>query len=52
VLGAFHRGGREKILGYKQLHFYFGVQFSWGIAVFDCGKVNSDAEKVANLPTA
>jgi len=52
VLGACHRGRREKIFRYKQLHFYFGVQFWWGIAVFGFEKVNFDAEKVANLPTA
>jgi len=46
------RRKREDFGGYKQLHFYFGFQFLWGIAVFDCEKVNFDAEKVANLPTA
>ena len=45
MLGACHPGGREKILGYKQLHFYFGFQILWGIAVFDCEKVKFDAEK-------
>ena len=32
-------------MGYKQLHFYFGFQILWGIAVFDCEKVKFDAEK-------
>jgi len=35
----------RRFWGYKQLHFYFGFQFLWGIAVFDCEKVNFDAEK-------
>jgi len=29
-----------------------GFSFWWVIAVFDCEKLNFDAEKVANLPTA
>jgi len=28
----------RRFWGYKQLHFYFGVQFLWGIAVFGFGK--------------
>ena len=51
VLGACHQGGREKIFGYKQLHFYFGFQFFSVLQFLVAGKVNFDAEKVANLPT-
>jgi len=52
VLGALHHSGSEKILGYKQLHFYFGFQILWVLQFLIVEKVNFDAEKVANLPTA
>jgi len=46
-------GAEERIYwGINNFIFILGFSFWWGIAVFGFEKVNFDAEKVANLPTA
>jgi len=46
------RRKKEDFGGINNFIFTLGFSFWRVIAVFDCGKVNFDAEKVANLPIA